>query len=116
MTEQDKQITLSPEVKAQLAAHSWPGNVREIRNVVHRIVSISVHGKTVRELPFDLEGGPKPRSLPEALEAEEKKRIVDALRSHNWNKTRAANALGSSRTTLIGKMRRLGIEPPPKDR
>jgi len=50
--------------------------------------------------------------LPEALEAEERKRILDALRSHNWNRTKAAHALGSNRTTLIGKMKRLGILPP----
>jgi two-component system response regulator HydG len=110
--EQDKRVSLAPGLQEQLAAHSWPGNVREIRNVMHRLVSLAEHDHVVQQLPFDLEGTPRPRSLPEALEAEERKRIVDALKACGWNKSRAALALGSSRTTLIGKMRRLGIEGP----
>jgi transcriptional regulator with AAA-type ATPase domain len=110
--EQDKAVRLTSEARQRLIHYSWPGNVREIRNVVHRIVSLAEHGQVVREFDFDLEGSPKPRTLPEVLEAEEKKRILDALRAHNWNRTKAAHALGSNRTTLIGKMKRLGILQP----
>ena len=76
---------------------------------MQRIVSLAEHGQTVQRLSFDLEGTPQPLSLPEMLEAEERKRIVEALRATNGNKSGAARVLGSSRTTLIGKMRRLGI-------
>ncbi len=108
--EQDKDVRLSPEVRQELARHAWPGNVRQLRNVLHRLVSLGEPGQVIARLPFELEGGAKPRSLPEHLDAEEKRRIVDALQSHNWNKAKAAIALGSSRTTLIGKMKRLGID------
>jgi two-component system NtrC family response regulator len=108
--EQDKIVHLSPEVREQLAHHSWPGNVRQLRNVIHRLVSLAEPGQTMRRMPFEVEGADSPRSLPEALDAEERRRIVEALQSNNWNKAKAAAALGASRTTLIGKMKRLGIE------
>ena len=110
---QKKSVTLSPELRHELSLHSWPGNVREIRMVVQRLVSLATSGSIVRTLPFALEGAPRPRSLPELLETEEKKRILEALRAHNWNKARAANTLGTNRTTLIGKMKRMGIELKP---
>ncbi len=107
--EQDKSITLTAELREEMAGHSWPGNVREIRLVMERLVALTADGAELRRLPFALEGAPRPRSLPEALEAEERRRVLDALHSHNWNKQRAANALGTSRTTLIAKMQRMGI-------
>ncbi len=107
--EQEKTITLTPELREEMAGHSWPGNVREIRLVMERLVALTADGAELRRLPFVLEGAPRPRSLPEALEAEERRRVLDALHSHNWNKQRAANSLGTSRTTLIAKMQRMGI-------
>ena len=107
--EQGKVITMTADLRQQLASHSWPGNVREIRLVMDRLVSLSEDGALLRSLPFALEGEPRPRTLPELLEAEEKRRILDALQSHNWNKQRAAITLGTNRTTLIGKMKRMGI-------
>jgi transcriptional regulator with GAF, ATPase, and Fis domain len=77
--------------------------------VIHRLVSLTTSGANVRKLPFDLDGAPRPRSLPEVLEAEEKRRILEALQAHNWNKAKAAITLGTNRTTLIGKMKRMGI-------
>jgi len=110
--EQDKLMQLSPAVRELLARNAWPGNVRQLRNVIHRLVSLSEPGQTIHELPFELEGAEAPRSLPEALDAEERRRIVDALHASGWNKAKAAAALGASRTTLIAKMKRLRIEPP----
>jgi DNA-binding NtrC family response regulator/tetratricopeptide (TPR) repeat protein len=108
--DQGKTLALGAELRQELAVHSWPGNVREIKMVMQRLVSLTPSGTTIRKLPFNLEGDPRPRSLPELLEAEEKKRILDALQAHNWNKARAASTLGTNRTTLIGKMKRMGIE------
>jgi formate hydrogenlyase transcriptional activator len=110
--EQDKIVELADSVRAELTRHSWPGNVRQLRNVIHRLVSLSEPGQLVVRLPFELEGAETPRSLPEALDAEERRRIIAALESARWNKAKAARTLGSSRTTLIAKMKRLGIEPP----
>jgi DNA-binding NtrC family response regulator/tetratricopeptide (TPR) repeat protein len=106
---QDKHMRLSADLRQELATYSWPGNVREIKHVMHRLVSLAEPGQIMRRLPFELDGTPRPNSLPQALEAEEKKRVLDALHAHNWNKARASAALGTSRTTLIGKMKRLGI-------
>jgi len=108
--EQDKDVRLSPDIRQELAHHAWPGNVRQLRNVLHRLVSLGEPGQTIARLPFELEGGAQPRSFSEVLDAEERRRILDALQSHNWNKAKAAIALGSNRTTLIGKMKRLGID------
>ena len=107
--EQLKSVTLSSDLRHELSIHSWPGNVREIRVVMQRLVSLTPSGAVVKELPFALEGTPRPRSLPEVLEAEERRRILDALQAHNWNKAKAAITLGTNRTTLIGKMKRMGI-------
>jgi two-component system response regulator HydG len=105
---------VSSEVRKQLASHAWPGNVRQLRNVIHRLVSLSEPGQIVLRMPFELEGAESsPKSLPEVLDAEERRRIIAALEASRWNKAKAAAALGASRTTLIGKMKRLGIEPPP---
>jgi DNA-binding NtrC family response regulator/tetratricopeptide (TPR) repeat protein len=111
-SEQDKLVQMSPDVRASLVRHSWPGNVRQLKNVIHRLVSLSEPGQVITRLPFELEGAETPRSLPEALDAEERRRIIAALEASRWNKAKAAVALGASRTTLIAKMKRLGIEPP----
>ena len=51
-----------------------------------------------------------PQTLAQELEAVEKKRILEALRQTGWNKARAAGKLGGmKRTTLLGRMRKLGI-------
>ena len=110
--EQDKTLELEDSVRAQLLRQSWPGNVRQLKNVIHRLVSLSEPGQVITRLPFELEGAETPRSLPEALDAEERRRILAALEASGWNKAKAAAALGASRTTLIAKMKRLGIEPP----
>ena len=106
---QGKTVTLSSRLRSELATHSWPGNVREIKMVMHRLVSLSWGNSVIERLPFALDGGARPKSLPEVLEAEEKRRILDALQAHNWNKSKASTTLGTSRTTLIGKMKRMGI-------
>jgi transcriptional regulator of acetoin/glycerol metabolism len=53
-------------------------------------------------------------SLEEHLEDEERRRLTDTLESVQWNRSRAARLLKLKRTTLIGKLRRLGITPPTK--
>lgn len=57
MRDQDKTVRLSADLRQELAHHSWPGNVRQLRNVVNRLVSIANDGQTLVRLPFD------PRSL-----------------------------------------------------
>jgi DNA-binding NtrC family response regulator len=66
-------------------------------------------GATVSRSPLDV-GLPLDVPLDQFLEETERSLIMQALEENNWNRTRTAEALGSiSRTTLIGKMKRLGL-------
>ncbi len=103
---------------AALEAYAWPGNIRELQNVVERAVLL---GKSEMiseaDLPRDLVGGPHlslPRvgtmTLKEALEEPERQIILDVLESNNWNRNATADSLGVNRTTLYKKMKKLGLE------
>lgn len=92
--ENGKTITgITPEAMDALTAYSWPGNVRELRNVIERMVVLSNGEKlTVRDLPAALRGPARaatPRS-GSALRDAERQMIIDALRRHKNNRTRAA--------------------------
>jgi len=94
-----------------LHAHAWPGNVRELRHAVERGV-LMARGRTIE--PADL--GLRPRedgSLPSAdltLEAAERLTIERALERHQGNVSKAAEALGLSRSALYRRLQRLGID------
>jgi formate hydrogenlyase transcriptional activator len=98
---------------AVLQAHDWPGNIRELQNFIERAVLFSP-GSVLR-LPLGLrqrapecsEGAA--RSLADA----DREHILETLNQANWligGQSGAANRLGLPRTTLIYKMRKLGIE------
>ncbi len=106
---------LTDDAVALLRAHLWPGNIRELRNVMERAVvlvaedvldakALRPHLRSTAIAPAPSPGG----TLP--LEALEKKAIVDALAATNGNKTRAAAMLGIDRTGLYKKLRRFGLE------
>jgi DNA-binding NtrC family response regulator len=108
------------EAMAAMQGHTWPGNVRELQNVVERAVLLG-KGQTVglEDLPPEiLHATPYVSSLhsngsctlKEALEAPERRIILDMLESNNWNRHATAEALGINRTTLYKKMKRLGLE------
>jgi DNA-binding NtrC family response regulator len=99
-----------------LQAHSWPGNIRELENVIERGV-ILARGDALMpgDLPPELtKSAPAPvgnRTLPlkRALEIPEREIIERTLRTHNWNRQRTAQALDINRTTLFNKMRKYGL-------
>jgi DNA-binding NtrC family response regulator len=99
-----------------LQAHSWPGNIRELENVIERGV-ILCRGDVLMpgDLPPELsKSAPAPtgdRTLPlkRALEIPEREIIERTLRSQNWNRQRTATALDINRTTLFNKMRKYGL-------
>lgn len=104
---------------AQLQRLPWPGNVRELENAIRR--SLLLHGGqgAVLErisLPDDGESPALPPVLPvdgdlhHRLEEAERQWIAQALATHGGNAARAAAALGLPRTTLIGRMQRLGLQ------
>lgn len=105
--------SIPAEVMAVLKAHDWPGNIRELQNLIERAVLFSP-GSVLR-LPLDLKPTVKPRSegASRTLADADREHILEALKQAQWligGQDGAANRLGLPRTTLIYKMRKLGIE------
>ncbi|SMP53448.1 two-component system, NtrC family, response regulator [Neorhodopirellula lusitana] len=106
---------LSPAAMRILTDAPWPGNVRQLRNVIERIV-ITCDGESIHadELPLDLRK-PKPgeitlpNSLAEAVEGCERQTIELALRACDLHRERTAVTLGISVRTLHYKMGRYGL-------
>ncbi len=110
----NKPIELIPDdVMAVLKAHDWPGNIRELQNFIERAVLFS-RGSVLR-LPLDLKQTVKERSdsVARTLADADREHILETLKQANWligGRDGAADRLGLPRTTLIYKMRKLGIE------
>jgi formate hydrogenlyase transcriptional activator len=110
---------ISEEFIAALARHSWPGNVRELQNFIERSVILSTGPVLNGSLPLPgnpvSDGPPSPQlSDPVTLEQAERSHILRALLQSQGvigGRNGAAASLGLPRTTLISKMRRLGIHP-----
>jgi DNA-binding NtrC family response regulator len=121
------------ESLAAMQAYGWPGNIRQLENVVERAVLLSRGSLlTMEDLPPELTGqqhaladanGPRSpeaigihdvqgKSLREALEGPERQIILQVLRAHNWNRAATAETLDINRTTLYKKMKRLGLDDP----
>jgi DNA-binding NtrC family response regulator len=120
---------LTPEALARLRSHAWPGNVRQLENVVERAVAMS--GARLWLLPSDFPSiGPAPHpavnpvrgageaagllAVPESgldydatVGSIERQILEDAMRKSRGNKTAAAGMLGLKRTTLAAKLRSL---------
>src|SRR5881394_3922050 len=99
----------SAEALDRLLSAPWPGNVREMRNVVERamILARGVPQLGVEHLPADLRkgGSGDKRHQPQALADVERVHIEKTLKFHGGNRTRAAQELGISRATLINKIK-----------
>ena len=122
----------SKSVSAQaldlLKQHRWPGNIRELRNVIERAVALST-GPVIEpsDLPLGKLGSvqpPPPSVLPQvgsggngsAAEHPERQKILDALDRCGWNQSRAAAELGFSRQTLSARLDEYDIPRPRKGR
>jgi len=105
--------SIPDEVISVLKAHDWPGNIRELQNFIERAVLFSP-GSVLR-LPLDLKQTVKQSSESAArtLADADREHILETLRQTDWligGQGGAANRLGLPRTTLVYKMRKLGIE------
>jgi len=104
--------SIPDEVIAVLQAYDWPGNIRELQNFIERAVLYSP-GSVLR-LPLDLKPTVKQSSeSARTLADADRDHILETLEQANWligGQDGAANRLGLPRTTLIYKMRKLGIE------
>jgi sigma-54-dependent transcriptional regulator len=118
-----RQEMLEPAALDALMAYDYPGNVRELRNLLERASLLRDEGERIglRHLPVELQRrapqravlGPIPignGSLRDSLDQYEALVIREKLRTTAWNQTRTAKALNISRRTLINKMERYKIE------
>lgn len=112
---------LSNDTVTSLLTYSWPGNVRELENVMERAVVLAGNGEiTPEHLPEWIGGwssdpdGNKENTaemnLDKIVEAVERHYIQKALDSCNGIRSAAARTLGLKRTTLLARMKRLGID------
>jgi DNA-binding NtrC family response regulator len=111
--ENNKNISgISDEAMEVLHNYSWPGNIRELRNVLERAVVLATSEKIgLKELPnklLDTKESDRD-SLKNKIDYYEKKVIVDTLEAHNWNKEEAARILGVDLATLYRKIKKLDI-------
>ena len=108
---------LSPRASAELARYDFPGNVRELENILERALALATGDEIgVEDLQIapqaagddghDLAGLP----LQERLDAIERKAIMDALEQTHYNRTAAAKVLGITFRALRYRMERLGIK------
>ena len=111
-------LGFADEAMRLMQMYSWPGNVRQLENVVERAVVLSKNHRVAPEdLPEEVARAGEPaagdgglRPLKEALERPEQEIILRALRACHGSRQATAQALGINRTTLYKKMKRYGIE------
>lgn len=105
---------ISPDALAILMGHDFPGNIRELENVIeHATVLCRDTVINVNDLPENLRPDER-HEVPHSasLEDLEVVYITEALRRNNWSRMKTAAELGMHKTTLWRKMNKLGITPP----
>jgi DNA-binding NtrC family response regulator len=115
-----KVSAVSPEALAMLTGYSWPGNIRQLENIIQYAVLLSSGPELLpAHLPQQVKdyirpavesGSARPKSLIESLKAVEREHIHEVLKMYNYRRVWAAEALGVSRVTLHKKMKQYGLE------
>ena len=117
---------LTPGAMASLKSYHWPGNVRELINILqYSAITCTEDTISTKHLPEHISSGhdgrirnsDNPDEKEEILshrrmtdDQDETNRILDALKLHNFNRTKTAAHLSISRVGLWKKMKRLGVE------
>lgn len=116
-----KKKELSLEALKAFYNYSWPGNIQELESEIDRLFSLSLKDQEVfsdqdisphikntsNRVVTDLQNGD--HSLKEALRSIEKQILLDCLRQNNWNKSKVAKQLGTSRTSIVLKAKEYGL-------
>ncbi len=105
----------SPDALDRLLNHHYPGNVRELENILeHACLLCGGDVIQTQHLPVYLQADPCAEERTGRSEAEEaeRRRLISALTQNDWNRQKTAAALNMDRTTLWRKMKRLGIQAP----
>ena len=111
---------MSSEVLARLMEHDYPGNVRELENIIEQAFVLCRGGMIeLHHLPPELRPAAGQStaiySNPTTLDSMERLLITEALRRHQGNRRQAARDLGINASTLYRKLKSLNIEPPATD-
>jgi DNA-binding NtrC family response regulator len=117
LRQQNPNLTFTREAIYALQTHHWPGNIRELRNVITKAAVLARTTEiTGSDLPISLSAAPKaagpvPIDQPLAnLDRLEQRAILDTLAKTNGHQQRAAELLGISRRTLSRKLKLYGME------
>jgi DNA-binding NtrC family response regulator len=101
---------LTDEALSLILRYQWPGNVREVRNIVERIlIDLPAAEIPATSLPPEVTGN-------EDCDVTERERVLTALMTTRWNRSRAAESLRWSRMTLYRKMAKYSIASPNRTR
>jgi len=118
---QNKGVTgVAPDVLGVLTAHDYPGNVRELRNIIERAFVLLREGQIELEhlpgelVPVTLARG-EGRKLVETMKVIEARAIREAVERNDGNRLAAAQELGMHKSTLFRKVAQLGIDLPEHD-
>ncbi len=113
-----KKLTIADEVMDVFKSYHWPGNIRQLKNIIERAVVLARTDKiTLRELPDELRPVRKFKPLPKTtqktelktLKELEQQAIINALRECNGNKSKAAKILGISRKAFYKRLKEYNI-------
>ena len=132
-TNDGRPVAIEMDAYQRLLAYDWPGNIRQLRNVIRTALAICDGGVVrLRDLPSEVRDGAVRKEqnrtdATEAAEAEaptpvgrtnasdrgtnEREKVLQAVHDSKGNMSRAAQCLGISRTTLYRHCRQLGIAP-----
>jgi len=112
-----KPLRFSPDAMERLTQYEWPGNIRELRNMVERLLILHEGDEVqARDLPVELSAAP--RVAPESADADpglvtlaemERRHVQRVLNSTSWNKAQAARVLDVDIKTLNKKIRDFGL-------
>jgi len=109
---------IEDEAMQYLQSYSWPGNIRELENLIERAVVLNKTGRlTLKDFPhyivqqeippeIEIDNG---HSLTDIVDGFERQIILKALRENNFNKLRTAEKLGIHRSTFMSKLKKYGI-------
>src|SRR6201993_812607 len=106
---------IPPETMSAFSAYQWPGNIRELQNLIERAVILSKDGVLPNPLPTAASQGVVIPTTVTTLRDSERALVLNTLEAAGWvvgGAKGAAAKLGLKRTTLICKMQKLGISRP----
>jgi transcriptional regulator with PAS, ATPase and Fis domain len=110
----DPQLAITDEAIAALECYSWPGNIRELKNLIARLAVMNNNGREigVDDLPLEYQVPRSEAETPSAgysLDKLEQSVILHALEQAEGRRSRAAELLGISRRTLIRRLKTYGV-------